>query len=424
MTELQPSRIPPDSRWSQISSALIFLALALGLVVPHALDAAIVILGLMAISWLTVHGRAPHQLAALERLFLAAILLFVVAWLIAWLAHGLPPGNKAAAHRHLKLLAIPFLYLYLRRMDGLAPAWWRGLVAGALLAGTYALWFSLSGRSSAFGWRVPGPTNPIYFGGFALAYALMLIPRLASSGLPGWKRSLVAVAVVLAFVANALSGSRGAWLAIPAVLVIYLFTAGARQPLRWRLGLPALILALSSIVLVNPFLPMSDRLDETMSELAILASGQQAGGGIGLRLQLWAVAGEQIHLHPLTGSGPGSFPDAVQQWVQRGLGGEELLPYDHPHNQYLSALIDGGIGLLLCLVLLMTAPALAVSSMSRSRPGSCRHLAWCVLAASMVLLVMALSESLFERTAGISWFVFLIAVTTALARAQPAPQSG
>src|SRR5690625_1221083 len=78
------------------------------------------------------------------------------------------------------ILAVPF-YLYLRRVRGIESAWWNGLVAGAIGAGVYALWFSLSGQTGQYGWRVTGPTNPIYFGGLVLAYALMLIPRLADS---------------------------------------------------------------------------------------------------------------------------------------------------------------------------------------------------------------------------------------------------
>src|SRR5699024_1284689 len=135
-----------------------------------------------------------------------------------------------------------------------------GRVAGCLVAGGYALWYAWTGQQSAHGARVPGPTNPIYFGGLSLAFALMLIPRLADERRSTPARLLTIAAIILAFVANALSGSRGAWLAIPALLAVYLFTAGSGQPLRWRLGVPFVIGALSLVVLLSPILPMSDRL--------------------------------------------------------------------------------------------------------------------------------------------------------------------
>jgi O-antigen ligase len=243
----------------------------------------------------------------------------------------------------------------------------------------------------------------------------MLVPRLADDRVSNWSRTLTGLAIVLAFVANALSGSRGAWLAIPALLAVYLFTAGAGQPIRWRLGVPAAVLALGLVVLLTPILPMSDRLDETLAELDLIAAGENGEGGLGLRVQLWEIAGGLIGAEPLTGTGPGSFRVALVESVQVGAHDEVLLRYDHPHNQYLSALIAGGVGLLAVLILLFAAPVALVSPMSRRYSRQCRYLAWCALAAGVVIAVLALSESLFERNDGVVWFTFLAATTTALA---------
>ena len=330
-------------------------------------------------------------------------------------ARGLPPGGSSLAERLPKLLALIPLFLYLRRVDGLETAWWNGLVAGAFLAAAYALWFTLTGQVGEYGARVTGPTNPIYFGGFALAYALMLVPRLADERQSRTARSLTAIAIVLAFVANALSGSRGAWLAIPALLAVYLFTAGWGQPARWRLGVPLVVLAISLVVLFSPVLPMSERLDETLTDLSLIANGDIGNGGVGIRVRLWEIAGGLIGQQPLAGTGPGSFRLALEEAVRAGAYDEGLLRYHHAHNLYLSAWIHGGIGLLAMLVVLLASPILLVSPLSRRYSRQCRYLAWCALAAGVVIAVMALSESLFVRNAGVTWFAFLVATTTALA---------
>ncbi len=226
---------------------------------------------------------------------------------------------------------------------------------------------------------------------------------------------LIVVAIILAFIANALSGSRGAWLAIPVLLAVYLFTAGVRQPLRLRLGVPAAVLLLSLAVLYLPALPMSERLSETMLELSLLAEGQNGQGGIGLRVQLWDIAAGLIHAEPLIGTGAGSFRQALVDSVQAGAHDPALLRYDHPHNQYLSALIDGGPLLLALLLLMFLGPILLVSPLSRRYSSQCRYLAWCALAATVTIAVLALSESLLERNDGVIWVAFLLAVTTALA---------
>ncbi|RFF32124.1 O-antigen ligase family protein [Wenzhouxiangella sediminis] len=416
MIEAAATRVAADSILSRLTGAVLFGTLALGLVVPNAVDAGLVALVLLALGWLAGSGQLRRPgLGRLERFYLLMPVLFVLAWLAAWWLHGTASVGMTTAERLPKLLAIVPLYLFLRRVDGLDGAWWNGLVAGCLVAGGYALWYTWTGQQGVHGTRVPGPTNPIYFGGLSLAYGLMLIPRLADERQSTPARVLTIAAIVLAFVANALSGSRGAWLAIPALLCIYLFTAGAGQPLRWRLGVPFVIAALSLVVLLTPVLPMSDRLDETLAELSLITEGGNGNGGFGLRVQLWEVAGGLIGAEPLTGTGPGSFRLALVESVQAGDFSKGLLRYDHPHNQYLSALIDGGIGLLAVLAALFAAPILLVSGLSRRYSRQCRYLAWCALAAGVVLAIMALSESIFERSAGVVWYALLTSVSAALA---------
>lgn len=416
MSEPALQRVAAEHLLARITAGVLFFTLALGLVVPDALEAGVVALVLLALGWLPRPDRwRRHRLHRLEWLLLGSVVLFVTAWMAAWLAHGLPAGGIGTAERLPKLLAVVPLFLFLRRVDGLESAWWNGLVAGAVIAGAYALWFYLSGQVGDYGRRVEGPTNPLYFGGFALAYALMLLPRLADDRQFAWARWLAGAAIVLAFVANALSGSRGAWLAIPVLLGVYLFTAGAGQPLRLRLGIPAAALVLSLAVLLVPALPMNNRLDEALMEISLLAEGGNGLGGIGLRVQLWDIAGGLIAADPLVGTGPGSFRLALVESVQAGVYSPELTRYEHPHNQYLSVLIEGGIGLLAALLAMFAAPVLLVSPLSRRYSRQCRYLAWCALAAGVTVAVMALSESLFERNDGVVWFAFLAAATTALA---------
>src|SRR5699024_2676739 len=94
--------------------------------------------------------------------------------------------------------------------------------------------------------------------------------------------------------------------------------------------------------------------------------------------------------------------------------GDTLLRYDHPHNQYLSAWIAGGIGLLVALLLLLASPVLLVLKLSRTYSRRCRYLAWSALAFGVVFAVLALSESLFERNHGLTWFILLTAAGTGL----------
>ncbi|HSH27262.1 MAG TPA: hypothetical protein VK972_05785, partial [Wenzhouxiangella sp.] len=173
MTEAPGTRVvAADSTLSRLTGAVLFATLALGLVVPNAVDAGLVSLVLLALAWLARSGRwRQPEAGPLEYLYLALPAAFILIWLAAWALHGLPEAGTGMAERLPRLLAIVPLYLFVRRVDGLDGAWWNGLVAGCLVAGGYALWYAWTGQQSAHGARVPGPTNPIYFGGLSLAFA-------------------------------------------------------------------------------------------------------------------------------------------------------------------------------------------------------------------------------------------------------------
>ncbi|MFW5926632.1 MAG: O-antigen ligase family protein, partial [Wenzhouxiangella sp.] len=269
--------------------------------------------------------------------------------------------------------------------------------------------------------RVEGPTNPIYFGGVALIYGLMLVPRVVDDDQRSGLRLLALAAIILAFVANALSGSRGAWLAVPIMVAIYPFTLGRRQRPGWRVGTPLVLLTLSLAALVLPFLPMHERVAETWLELDLIGRGMDSTGPLGLRWQMWQIAVSVIAENPLFGAGPGSFRQALEESVTAGLVDPALLRYDHPHNQYLSALCHFGLPGLAAFLYLIAATGFFAAERLRALARETRFLAWCGIVAVGILAVMGLSESIFERNAGVVWFGLLVALTAGLLGARENP---
>ena len=182
---MPPSTIAANSWLVRASGLILFASLALGLILPKLAGTGFLLLGLMAVVWLSAtrrwHLRGLH---ASERLLSLAVLIYVTATLASLAWHAFDPAGTQSAGRIARLLLILPLFLYLRQIDRLAPYWWHGLAAGGLVAGVYAWWFLLSGQIGAFEQRVGGATNPIYFGGIALLLAFMLLPRLGDADLP------------------------------------------------------------------------------------------------------------------------------------------------------------------------------------------------------------------------------------------------
>ena len=406
-------------RITQVSATLMFITLAAGLVVPKVAGFGFLALSLIAIVWLT-HQRAwfDGQLLALERVFVLSIGVFVGVWLLAWWGHGLSSAGAEALGRMLRLLLIIPLFLFIRRVDGLDRAFWSGLIAGGLVAGGFAWWFFLTGQTATFEQRVEGATNPIYFGGIALAMAVMLLPKLFEANASLGRRGLVAAAIAMAFCASLLSGSRGAWLALIPMVALYMVTLGRRQPPRWRYGLPLVAGAAALLVLFMPTVPTSQRFVEGFNELVLLGQGTLTEGALGRRWQMWHIAWASMEGHWLTGIGPGVFAQNLQSAIDAGWASELMRPYQHPHNQYLSAVTDAGVTALIALVVIIGVAARRFYRLFFSGLDSTRQLGWAGLSAVTLLVVMALSESIFERNAGIVWFGLFTASAMGLVHAR------
>jgi O-antigen ligase len=414
-------RVEADSVPGRLTGGLVFLVLTTGLIIPGTLQGVYLLLALIGAGWMTWRQSwGLSRLGQAERLLIVAVLVYVSIWMGAWLAHGRSAEGAEEFTRVLRLLPMIPILIFLRRVDGLERWWWSGLIAGALLAGLYALWFVLSGQTGAHGSRVEGTTNPIYFGGFALAFALMLLPQLTGGQKADSRRVLVLLAITLALVANALSGSRGAWLAIPALLLIYPLTLGRQLRPALRLGLPPALLALSAAIIAGSVMLINDRYAETLIDLARIHQGLPSDGAIGLRLGMWQVAWQQFLEQPLLGSGPGSFGQALLSAIESGrLNAEDYAGFRHPHNQYLSVMLVAGlIGLTGLLFLLGSALWLFARRLAPGDiPGA--GLAWAGLSLVCVVAVMALSESLFDRNTGLVWFALLVGIIGAQLHSGP-----
>lgn len=406
----------PEASWlARLIALLLFVALALGLVVPKIAGGVYLLLGLIGIIWLEPGLlRRRWQLNAHDRVLCLVAVLFVVVWLLAWSLNGLDPVGYGDVGRILRLLLVVPIYLFLRQVDGLERAWWSGLTLGAIIAGGYAIWFSAFGEPGEWYQRVGGPTNPIYFGGVVLAFSIMLLPRLTDGELRPALRALVGVAILLGLTASALSGSRGAWLALPLLLVLYLVTLGSRQSHVVRYGIPLAVLAAAAALMLIPGVPLGQRMADAWASLIGNAAVLSEEDTLAIRWQLWGLAMDTIGQQHWLGGGPAAFRIALEQAVLDGRLSERYLEFHHPHNQYLSLLLIAGLPGLVALSLLLGVPTLRFVTLWRSGLERTRMIGWSGLAAVAVLAVICLSESIFQRNSGIVWFGLFTAAATAL----------
>ncbi|MGY6588789.1 MAG: O-antigen ligase family protein [Wenzhouxiangella sp.] len=403
-------------RLTVVTGLILATGLGLGLWLPGAMAASYALLGLFGLGLVVSRPKALHQLGTFDRVFLAAVGAWILLWLASWALNGLSDAGHDGLGRVLRLLPIFFILPLIRHRPGLAAWWWRGLMAGAGTAGAYALWFWFSGQVGDYGSRVEGVTNPIYFGSLALALAMMLLGRLfILEQAPAHQRLLLVVCITLALTATALSGVRGAWLAIPLLALVLLVLArrhSALLPGTFRpLGLLAVVAVGGGLLIWL----LNGRVSETVDDLATLAREGHSSGAIGLRLAMWQIAFDTWWQQAWLGSGPGAFREALLARIDAGqLAHDDFAHFRHPHSQYLSALYIAGIPGLVAITLMFLLPLLHLLSARLHQQPEQAALAWSGLALLVVLAVMAASESLFERNLGIVAFGLLVTVALGL----------
>src|SRR6056297_2543715 len=90
-----------------ITAAILFLALALGLIVPKVAGISLILLGLISIIWLTVHrGWTLGDMHASERVLVIAATAYVLVIMLGWIWHRLDPAAGQGLGRHARLLLI------------------------------------------------------------------------------------------------------------------------------------------------------------------------------------------------------------------------------------------------------------------------------------------------------------------------------
>ncbi|MDP9341642.1 MAG: O-antigen ligase family protein [Actinomycetota bacterium] len=268
------------------------------------------------------------------------------------------------------LLAVGFLFALaipaaIRSMREL-----RGVVGVLLAVGTGIAAYGFKGVShlqASFGGTVV--TNraqglfaqPNELGAFSAAMMMLAIGLLLGAR-SGWVRMAAAVAVVVDFVALALSLSRGAWMGTAFAAAVLLAVLPQARRALLSVGLPVLIVAAVAVSVFLPASPLPGAVKVVEQRIGTLTHPTIAVNPYDIRPQIWHEAELLIQEHPWTGIGPGNFPVATE------LDNRLPEPIDHAHDVLLTVAAEVGIPGALALIGLTLALALLARRVVRGFP--------------------------------------------------------
>lgn len=300
------------------------------------------ILGIVAVKLWMFRTR---RLGTYERWFVGASLL-LFGWLLAtvfWTASNAQYAEDALLVVGLAVLvaSIPFIIEENTLKAAIGTLSIIGCAVGAYVLYGYATVDSLGGYDVIFGEFYLTIAQSIGASTVALTVYTLFAER---------RRWWQFLAVPFLFVTLALSLARGAFLFAIFVVVIAVFYALYRRPLR-RSSVGAYLKSLAgrtvgtgAVVGVGAIIfAVALTVEKTARRLLVLLSG--GGSSVALRLQLWRSSWDSIGEAPVLGHGLGSNGMMA--------GATEA---SYPHNFLLQVWLDGGIIAALLTVLVVSLP--------------------------------------------------------------------
>lgn len=396
-------------KFTRASTTLALSLVPLALVFPSALKSIVyAVLLLVAILLLATHGEARASYRAIRPIVLALGLYLPYSLLSIWLHKGVVKSADNGVHfLYFVVIAVCFLELSPRRFF-----WW-GISAAAFGAGVLALYqrfgLGLPRPYGMYGVSEIGLSGAIKFGMVTTLFSLLALTAALNRGNPTRERLCHGAATLVGFAGCQAISSRGPWLVFVVVAsgigIAYLLQLDKR-----RRGIALLAGFLAAAFMIGVFYAeLHELLLLTVKEITSLQGGD-LHTSLGSRIAMWKAALTIFSAHPLFGIGLNKFGVHLNQMIAAGQAPSFVAVFGHTHNEYLEALVAGGIVGIAYLLWVLGAPLVFfLRRLTRF------HAAKADIAAPLGGLItvicfalFALGDNIFDRQMTTSLYAFLV----------------
>lgn len=216
---------------------------------------------------------------------------------------------------------------------------------GAALAGIVALFqfFYLNQRAH-------GSVNAIPFGDISLLLSFFSIINIHNES--KLTRIFSFLSFILGCTAVIFSLSRGAWVTIPFLLMVVLFTWYKQNTVTFKQLSTLLIIGIISMSAASLSPQVQSRINNIKADISSYETNKLSP--VGARLMLWDIAITAIPAHPIAGFGLHNTKQVITEFVKDTQLRKKLHQFGHFHNEYLTTLVGkGALGLISLLTLLI-----------------------------------------------------------------------
>ncbi len=403
---------------------IVFPSTVLGFESPSGATYAVVILsGLLS---LFIYRKEHFPVSPDEKKLFFSVALFYFMALAGTLYLGTSIDN---ADRFMAMVLIIPGYMFFKSFPYNKEKYlWSGLVLGAFASVGVGLYQVFGPEHLA---RAKGVTHPILYGDIALIMGLMSLAGIGwFKSQKNWMVILPVIAFIAGLLSSALSLSRGGWVALPLIGLLYFWFLTRFLTFKKVAVIAVLFVGSLSVIYLLPQTGVQKRVDNTLQNLNHYLDSQSINdqirsSSIGTRFEMWKAAWILFKENPVVGVGWDQYIDKARQLADKGLVSKSAYAHSHPHNEFLSTLAKGGLLSFIGLMSLLLYPAYYFyrAIKNHTEPEIQR-----AALAGLILITgfacFGFSEAIFERSRPANFYSFYLAVLLAMVTNYSAGKTG
>lgn len=321
-------------------------------------------------------------------------------------------GSYKLLRRHLLFMLAAFGAVWLCWRRPSAGFFWWGVVAGSILMGLVGCYFFYLGGSFRANIHHLTQVNPIVFGQFSVAlFALTSASFAYFYRLKPWTVIFPASGMLLSLVSAIGSQTRGAWLALPFVILIAAWHH-RKSLLKHYIALStAFLLFLILFFTFSGWKIIENRFITGTQGVGAYLKGEDESidPSVRTRLDMWKAAFEAGKSSIVIGPGKDEFREAARAGVERGAYIRHASQHHFPHSEYATAFGYHGITGLIALFLVFFIPGYVFWKRCRgSVDPEAQGLAVAGLMTVVCFAIFSLTDSPFEQRPTIMFYSVML----------------
>jgi len=323
---------------------LIFLFPAFSSTIQHSSG---LLFYLLVLGGIFFAAKSIAHLSKQEKIIFSGFLIFFLIMCLSLVNTADMDAGIRKIERYLHFPLAVFAYLFLRKYQIITI---NSFVFSLYFASVFLFSVAFYTTNILGQSRAALDHYPIIFGDAAILISVLLCAHAVVFHQSRWRLLLSFCMAVLGMYAALASGSRGAFIVLPFVLVLMWFLY--RKQISWKKTLSAIggigvvLFLLNLVVTPSPY----ERTLKVFKEIEAVNESGSYRSSTGARLTMWQDAITIWKESPIIGTGMGDFAHDSKELIELGKANKRKL-YGHAHNIFLDTMVAAGLLGLFCLLL-------------------------------------------------------------------------